>query len=63
MSLTTSLAPCANNEYNVSLSTDLGFSFKEQFTDETAAALVISDNIYAMLLSEEKFKTFTKKEI
>lgn len=41
----------------------LGFSFNPQFTDEKAASLIISENIYAMLITEEYFKTFTKKEI
>ena len=36
----------------------LGFSFNPQFTDETAACMVISDDIYAMLLTHEKFKQF-----
>ncbi len=41
----------------------LGFTFNRQFTDETAASMVISDDIYAMLLTHAKFKEFTKKEI
>ena len=41
----------------------LGFSFNPQFTDETAASMVISDDIYAMLLTHKKFKEFTKKDI
>jgi predicted lactoylglutathione lyase len=41
----------------------LGFSFNPQFTDDKAACMVISENIFAMLLREEFFKTFTKKEI
>jgi uncharacterized protein len=41
----------------------LGFSFNPQFTDDKAACLVISDNIFAMLLTEPFFKTFTKKDI
>lgn len=43
----------------------LGFSFNSQFTDEKAAALVVNQNrgIYAMLITEEFFKTFTKREI
>lgn len=40
-----------------------GFSFNEQFTDETAASMVITGDIYVMLLTEQKFKQFTKKEI
>jgi predicted lactoylglutathione lyase len=41
----------------------LGFSFNEQFTDEKAACLIIGENIYAMLLVEEFFKSFIKKDI
>ena len=39
----------------------LGFTFNAQFTDETAACMVISEDIYVMLLTENKFKTFTPK--
>ncbi len=41
----------------------LGFSFNDQFTDENAACLVISDTLFVMLLTEDFFQTFTKKEI
>jgi uncharacterized protein len=41
----------------------LGYSFNPQFTDQNAACLVISDEIYAMLLVHDFFKGFTKKEI
>ncbi len=41
----------------------LGWEFNQQFTDETAASLVISDTIYAMLLTHAKFKEFTDKAI
>jgi len=41
----------------------LGYSFNEQFSDETAASMVISDDIYAMLLTHAKFKDFTTKAI
>ncbi len=43
--------------------TNLGFSFNKTFTDEKAAALTLGDNIFAMLLKEEFFKTFTNKNI
>ncbi|MFF8383508.1 VOC family protein [Streptomyces kanasensis] len=43
--------------------TELGFSFNPEFTDENAACLVISDTIFAMLLTEPFFKNFTKKEL
>lgn len=41
----------------------LGWTFNPQFTDETAASLVISDDIYAMLLTHKKFSEFTNKKI
>jgi predicted lactoylglutathione lyase len=43
--------------------TKLGYSFDQQFSDENAGCLVISDDIYAMLLVEPFFKSFTKKDI
>ena len=41
----------------------LGFSCNGQFTDETAACLVISDDIYAMLLTREKFRQFAPQKV
>lgn len=41
----------------------LGYSFNPQFTDETAACMIISESIFAMLLTEEKFSSFTPKKI
>ncbi len=41
----------------------LGFTFNPQFTDAKAACLVFTEDIYAMLLTHEFFKTFTDKEI
>jgi predicted lactoylglutathione lyase len=41
----------------------LGYSFNSQFSDDNAICLVISDDIFAMLLREPFFKSFTKKEI
>ncbi|GAU81544.1 VOC family protein [Bosea sp. BIWAKO-01] len=41
----------------------LGFSFNPQFTDDTAACMVISDTIYAMLLTHEKFAGFAPQPI
>ena len=43
--------------------TKLGFTFNPQFTDETATCMVVSEDIYVMLLTHEKFKVFTPKEI
>jgi hypothetical protein len=41
----------------------IGFSFNPQFTDKTAACMVMSEDIYAMLLTHPKIKQFTGKEI
>ena len=41
----------------------LGYTFNPQFTDDKAACMVISDDIFAMLLVEDFFKSFTFKEI
>jgi len=41
----------------------LGYTRNEQFSDQNAACIVISDQIYVMLLVEEFFSTFTDKEI
>lgn len=43
--------------------TAIGFSINPQFTDDTAACVVISEDIYAMILTHAKYKEFTKKEI
>jgi predicted lactoylglutathione lyase len=42
---------------------NLGFSFNPQFTDEKAASMIVSENIFVMLLTENYFRTFTRKEV
>jgi predicted lactoylglutathione lyase len=37
---------------------NLGFKFNPMFTDENAACMVISEDIYSMLLTEKFFKNF-----
>lgn len=37
----------------------LGFEHNPQFTDETAACIVISDTIYVMVLTHAKFREFS----
>lgn len=41
----------------------LGFSFNPRFTDEKAACMIINDHIFAMLLTESYFTTFTPKKV
>ncbi|CAL1519636.1 VOC family protein [Chitinophaga sp. MM2321] len=43
--------------------TAMGYTFNKQFTDDNAACLVISEEIYAMLLVEPFFKGFTSQDI
>ncbi|MEU1280146.1 VOC family protein [Streptomyces sp. NPDC005805] len=55
--------PVKDLEASKSFWTKLGYSFNPQFTDENAACLVFGETVYAMLLTEARFKDFTKKEI
>ena len=41
----------------------VGAANNKQFTDETAACMVFSDTIHAMLLTHEKWRQFTSKPI
>ncbi|MBV9833969.1 MAG: lactoylglutathione lyase [Alphaproteobacteria bacterium] len=41
----------------------MGFTNNPQFTDATAACMVWSEAIYVMLLTHDKWKTFTKRPI
>jgi predicted lactoylglutathione lyase len=55
--------PVQDLQRSMTFFSSLGFSFNKQFTNEDAACLVISSDIYAMLLLKKFFKTFIKKEI
>lgn len=41
----------------------LGFTFNPQFTDDKSACMIVGENIFTMLIQEERFKDFTKKEL
>ncbi len=41
----------------------LGFAHNPQFTDDTAACIVVSDVIHVMLLTHPKFREFTSRTI
>ncbi|OPG06075.1 glyoxalase [Streptomyces sp. GKU 895] len=43
--------------------TSLGYTLNEQFSDDNAASVVISDTIVAMMLTKPFYSTFTDKEI
>ncbi len=55
--------PVKDLNKSIEFFTKLGYTFNPQFTDETATCMIISEDIFAMLLTHDKFKTFTPKEI
>jgi uncharacterized protein len=55
--------PVKDLKRSMSFFKEIGFQFNPQFTDDTAACMVIADDIYAMLLTHEKFKMFSSKQI
>jgi uncharacterized protein len=55
--------PVKDLNQSIEFFTQLGFTFNPQFTDENATCMIIGENIFAMLLVEQYFKTFTPKEI
>ncbi|MEU2763492.1 MULTISPECIES: VOC family protein [unclassified Streptomyces] len=55
--------PVKNLETTVGFFGKLGYTTNPAFTDDKTACLVISDTIFAMLMTEERFKEFTKKDV
>ena len=41
----------------------LGYSFNPQFSNEVALSMELGENLFAMLLAEPFFQTFTKKPL
>jgi predicted lactoylglutathione lyase len=52
-----------NLDRAVDFFTQLGFSFDPRFTDETATCMIVSDEAFVMLITKDRFKDFTKKEL
>ncbi|MET3879866.1 VOC family protein [Chitinophaga sp. OAE865] len=50
-------------EKSMGFYTQLGFEINPQFSDDQGKCMVWSDAIFVMIMSHEKFKTFTKKPI
>jgi len=55
--------PVKDLNKSVEFFTRLGYTFNAQFTDETATCMIVSDDIFVMLLTEPKFQSFTPKPI
>lgn len=50
-------------EKSTKLYTAMGFVNNPQFSDETAKCMVWSENIFLMIMTAEKFKTFATKPL
>ena len=55
--------PIKDMERSQAFFKSLGFSFNPQFTNEQGACMVVSEDIFVMLLVEPFFQGFTKKPI
>ncbi len=55
--------PVKDLQKSVHFFTELGYTFNPQFTDEHATSMIVSDDIYVMLLTERRFADFTRKPI
>ncbi len=55
--------PVKDLDKSVAFFKAVGFKNNPKFTDKTAACIVFSDDINAMLLTHDKFKEFAKKPL
>ena len=55
--------PVANLPKSVAFFEALGYARNPQFSNDTAACIVVSDTIFVMLLTHERFQGFTPKAI
>lgn len=55
--------PVRDLDKSIAFFTHLGFRFNPQFTDDSATCMIVDDDIFVMLLTEDRFRTFTPNEI
>ena len=55
--------PVADLQQSIGFYTTIGFTNNPQFSDATAACMVLTEEIYVMLLTHDKFNQFITKEI
>lgn len=55
--------PVRDLQVSIAFYTRLGFTFNPQFTDATGTCMIVSDTIFVMLLTHDKFKSFTPNPI
>ncbi|MYM30162.1 glyoxalase/bleomycin resistance/extradiol dioxygenase family protein [Duganella sp. CY15W] len=55
--------PVKDLQKSIKFFAHLGYSFNQHYTDDSATCMIVSENIYVMLLTEARFKDFTPKAI
>jgi uncharacterized protein len=55
--------PVKDLKRSVDFFTKLGYTFNPQFTNDDATCMILGDNLFAMLLVEKFFSSFTSKSI
>ena len=55
--------PVADLPASMAFWRELGFEFNLDYSDDTSACLVLEQNIFAMLLTEDRFRGFINGEI
>jgi len=55
--------PVKDLQHSMNFYRALGFDFDPQFTNETAACMIVEQNIFVMLVTEAFFKTFTPRPL
>ena len=55
--------PVRDLQASIDFFTKLGFTFNPQFSDKNGTCMIVGDDAFVMLLAEDFFKTFTKKEL
>jgi uncharacterized protein len=55
--------PVKDLDASMGFFTELGFPFNPDYSDDRAACMVIDENIFVMLLTEDRFRDFINDEI
>ena len=55
--------PVADLQRSITFLEALGFAFNPHFTDATAACMLVGEDAYFMLLTEERYREFSKQPV
>ncbi len=55
--------PVRDLKRSIAFFTELGFTFSQQFTDDSCTCMIVSEEAYVMLMVEPRFKGFTSKQL